>query len=78
MKLSEAIALFDRCTGMEEGLLFDPACEGCPLALKMGDPEDKDAFGLAYTIQACSFLQELEQILKDTPLPSIEELHRGA
>lgn len=62
MKLSQAIAVYERCMSRE--LIDSEHCEGCPINLKMGAPEDVDALGVAYTISACLFLGELEARLK--------------
>ncbi len=76
MKMSEVFALYDRCTELGDGTLFDPegaSCEGCPLNARLGDPEEVDGFGLAYTIEPCSILQAVDLALKDVPVPAIME-----
>lgn len=73
MKMSEVFALYERCTELDDGLLFDPDCVGCPLNARLGDPAEIDAFGLAYTIQPCYFLQAVDLALRDVAVPAIME-----
>ncbi len=71
MKMSEVFALYERCTELGDGLLFDPDCGGCPLNARLGDPAQIDEVGLAYTIQPCSFLQAVDLALTDVPVPAV-------